>query len=32
MPEQARSQLAAVLEKLGEEGYLPAKPARAGTA
>ena len=32
MPEEARVQLAAVLAKLEEEGYLPAKPARAGSA
>jgi len=32
MPEEARSQLAAVLAKLEEGGYLPVKPARAGSA
>lgn len=30
MPEEARAKLAAVLEKLEEEGYLPVKPAGAG--
>jgi 4-hydroxy-tetrahydrodipicolinate synthase len=32
MPEEARSQLAAVLAKLEEGQYLPVKPARAGSA
>ncbi len=32
MPEEARERLRAILAKLKEEGYLPATPARAGSA